>query len=191
MKINYLDDVAKGKGFAIFDNAQTVAAINVSGCADYSRKKLDELTNWVKRPQIGAKGNPVFMLFFERDSRDMQRLTGGNALFFRSRIRHTIAATDVKDIKINYNNQEIAAKEISFQPFTKTELKNRVSRYKTKKFIITMSEEIPGVIFKIEAFIKDLENPDDMVKEILEFQGIRTNKELREEYKKRKDKNKS
>ena len=33
-------------------------------------------------PQIGAKGNPVFMLFFERDSRDMQRLTGGNALFF-------------------------------------------------------------------------------------------------------------
>ena len=56
MKINYLDDVAKGKGFAIFDNAQTIAAINVSGCADYSRKKLDELTNWVKRPQIGAKG---------------------------------------------------------------------------------------------------------------------------------------
>ena len=142
-------------------------------------------------PQIGAKGNPIFMLFFERDSRDMQRLTGGNALFFRSRIRHTIAATDVKDIKINYNNQEIAAKEIAFQPFTKTELKNRVSRYKTKKFIITMSDEIPGVIFKIEAFIKDLENPDDMVKEILEFQGIRTNKELREEYKKRKDKNKS
>ena len=54
-----------------------------------------------------------------------------------------------------------------------------------------MSEDIPGYIFKIEAFIKDLENPDDMVKEVLEFQGIRTNKELREEYKKRKDKNKS
>ena len=142
-------------------------------------------------PQIGAKGNPVFMLFFERDSRDMQRLTGGNALFFRSRIRHTIAATDVKDIKINYNNKEIGAKEIAFQPFTKTELKNRVSRYKTKKFIITMSENIPGYIFKIEAFIKDLENPDDMVRETLQFQGIRTNKELREEYRKRKDKNKS
>ena len=121
----------------------------------------------------------------------MQRLTGGNALFFRSRIRHTIAATDVKDIKINYNNKEIGAKEIAFQPFTKTELKNRVSRYKTKKFIITMSENIPGYIFKIEAFIKDLENPDDMVRETLQFQGIRTNKELREEYRKRKDKNKS
>ena len=56
MKINYLDDLAKGKGFGVFDNSQTVAAINVQNCADYSRKKLDELTNWVKRPQIGAKG---------------------------------------------------------------------------------------------------------------------------------------
>ena len=56
MKINYLDDLAKGKGFGVFDNSQTVAAINVQNCVDYSRKKLDELTNWVKRPQIGAKG---------------------------------------------------------------------------------------------------------------------------------------
>ena len=142
-------------------------------------------------PQIGAKGNPVFMLFFERDSRDMQRLTGGNALFFRSRIRHTIAATEIEDIKINYNGNNIPAKKISFQPFTKTELKNRVSRYKTKKFVIIMSNEIPGYIYKIQTFIKDLEDPDDMVKETLQFQGIRTNKELRKEYKNRKDKNKS
>ena len=131
------------------------------------------------------------MLFFERDSRDMQRLTGGNALFFRSRIRHTIAATDVKDIEINFKNETLKGKEISFQPFTKTELKNRVSRYKTKKFRITMSDNIPGYIYKIETFIKDLEDPDDMVKETLEYQGIRTNKELREEYKQRKEDNDS
>ncbi len=142
-------------------------------------------------PQIGAKGNPVFMLFFERDSRDMQRLTGGNALFFRSRIRHTIAATEINDINIQFGNEKISAKEISFQPFTETELKNRVSRYKTKKFVIIMSDEIPGYIYKIQTFIKDLEDPDDMVKETLQFQGIRTNKELREEYKKRKEKDKS
>ena len=142
-------------------------------------------------PQIGAKGNPVFMLFFERDSRDMQRLTGGNALFFRSRIRHTIAATDVKDVDINFKNKSIKGKEISFQPFTETELKNRVSRYKTKKFRITMSNSIPGYIYRIETFIKDLEDPEDMVREVLQYQGIRTNKELREEYKQRKEKNKS
>ena len=137
-------------------------------------------------PQIGAKGNPIFMLFFERDSRDMQRLTGGNALFFRSRIRHTIAATDVKDVEFEFNGKNYKGQEISFQPFLKTELKRRVSRYKTKKFVVTMSNDIPGFIFKIETFIKDLEDPDDMVVEKLVFQGIRTNKELREKYKKSK-----
>ena len=138
-------------------------------------------------PQIGAKGNPVFMLFFERDARDMQRLTGGNALFFRSRIRHTIAATEIKDIEFKFGDNLYKGKEISFQPFLETELKNRVSRYKTKKFVLTMSENIPGFIFKIETFIKDLDDPTDMVKEILQYQGIRTNKELRDEYKNRKD----
>ena len=138
-------------------------------------------------PQIGAKGNPVFMLFFERDARDMQRLTGGNALFFRSRIRHTIAATEIKDVELEFRGDKLAGKQISFQPFLETKLKNRVSRYKTKKFVITMSEDIPGFIFKIETYIKDLDDPSDMVKEILQYQGVRTNKELRDEYKKRKD----
>ena len=138
-------------------------------------------------PQIGAKGNPVFMLFFERDARDMQRLTGGNALFFRSRIRHSIAATDVEDIEFKFNGKNYSGKQISFQPFLKTELKNRVSRYKTKKFVVTLSEDIPGYIYKIETFIKDLDDPDDMVKETLIFQGIRTNKQLRDAYKNRKE----
>ena len=48
--------MTQGKGFPVFDDANSVLAINVAGCADYTRKQLDELTEWVKRPQIGAKG---------------------------------------------------------------------------------------------------------------------------------------
>lgn len=51
-----LSAMAKGKGFSVFDNAESVIAINAAGCAGYSRKQTDELTEWVKRPQIGAKG---------------------------------------------------------------------------------------------------------------------------------------
>lgn len=43
-------------GFKVFDEAETVLAIAVPGCADYSRKQTDELTEWVKRPQVGMKG---------------------------------------------------------------------------------------------------------------------------------------
>ncbi len=51
-----LTEVAKGKGFPVFDSAESVVAICAPGCAEYSRKQIDELTEWVKRPQIGAKG---------------------------------------------------------------------------------------------------------------------------------------
>jgi aspartyl-tRNA synthetase len=51
-----LNDVVKGKNFGVFDNAELVVAINAKGCAHYTRKQLDELTDFVKRPQIGATG---------------------------------------------------------------------------------------------------------------------------------------
>lgn len=51
-----LNSTAKGKGFGIFDEAEQVLAINAQDCAGYTRKQLDKLTDWVKRPQIGAKG---------------------------------------------------------------------------------------------------------------------------------------
>lgn len=51
-----LSNSAKGKGFPVFDSAESVLAICAPGCAEYTRKQIDELTEWVKRPQIGAKG---------------------------------------------------------------------------------------------------------------------------------------
>lgn len=47
---------AGGDGFAVFNEAETVIAIAVPGCSEYTRKQTDELTEWVKRPQIGMKG---------------------------------------------------------------------------------------------------------------------------------------
>ncbi|MDY0090347.1 MAG: aspartate--tRNA ligase [Flavobacteriaceae bacterium] len=44
------------KGFPVFDSAELVVGINVKGCAEYTRKQIDELIEWVKRPQIGATG---------------------------------------------------------------------------------------------------------------------------------------
>ena len=56
MPLNYIDDLAKGKGFNVFDQAEAIVGINIPNAAEYSRKKLDELTDWIRRPQIGAKG---------------------------------------------------------------------------------------------------------------------------------------
>lgn len=56
MEFVELNDVVKGKGFSIFDNAELVVGINAKGCASYTRKQVDELTEWLKRPQIGVTG---------------------------------------------------------------------------------------------------------------------------------------
>jgi aspartyl-tRNA synthetase len=56
MEFQDLTSLTQGKGFVVFDSAPSVLAINVENAADFTRKQLDELTEWVKRPQIGAKG---------------------------------------------------------------------------------------------------------------------------------------
>ncbi len=56
MKIYELTEQVKGHGFVVFDSAEYVGAICAEGCSEFTRKQLDELTDFVKRPQIGAKG---------------------------------------------------------------------------------------------------------------------------------------
>lgn len=56
MKLVELNTIVKEKGFKVFDDAPLVVAICAKGAAEYTRKQLDELTEWVKRPQIGATG---------------------------------------------------------------------------------------------------------------------------------------
>jgi aspartyl-tRNA synthetase len=56
MKLVNLTDIVKNQGFKVFDEAELVVAICAKGCSEYTRKQLDELTEWVKRPQIGMSG---------------------------------------------------------------------------------------------------------------------------------------
>lgn len=56
MEISELSELVKGKGFQVFDSVEYIGGICAEGCAGYSRKQLDALTDFVRRPQIGMKG---------------------------------------------------------------------------------------------------------------------------------------
>tara|TARA_A100001011_G_scaffold117301_1_gene123852 strand:- start:2772 stop:4520 length:1749 start_codon:yes stop_codon:yes gene_type:complete len=56
MKFSDISDIMKGKGFNVFDDAESVLAICAPGCSNYSRKDIDLLTDFVRKPQIGSKG---------------------------------------------------------------------------------------------------------------------------------------
>ena len=56
MKITDLTDTVKGHGFVVFDSSDYMGEYAATGCSEYSRKQTDELTEFVRRPQIGARG---------------------------------------------------------------------------------------------------------------------------------------
>ncbi len=56
MRFTEITELARGKNFQVFESAEIVVGINAKGCADYTRRQIDELTEYVKKPQIGAKG---------------------------------------------------------------------------------------------------------------------------------------
>ncbi len=56
MEFSDLSDLAKGHGFSVFDDAEYICGFAATGCATYTRKQIDALTEFVKRPQVGAKG---------------------------------------------------------------------------------------------------------------------------------------
>ncbi len=56
MRFNDITETGKGNDFVVFDNAEYIGAIVAEGCSEYTRKQLDALTNFVKRPQVGATG---------------------------------------------------------------------------------------------------------------------------------------
>ncbi|MCE4563319.1 aspartate--tRNA ligase [Maribellus sp. CM-23] len=92
MLISELTETVKGKGFGVFDAAEYVGAIAAKGCSEYTRKQLDGLTEWVKRPQIGAKGlvyvkcnadgsfkSSVDKFYSEEDLKTWAEITGAEA----------------------------------------------------------------------------------------------------------------
>lgn len=81
----------KSKGFPVFDAAETIAGIAVPGAAVYTRKQVDELTEWVKRPQIGAKG-----LIYVRYNEDGSIKSSVDKFFTEEDLKQWVEAFDAK-----------------------------------------------------------------------------------------------
>ena len=92
MEFVELNDLVKGKEFKIFDEAELVVGINVEGKADYTRKQIDELIDWVKRPQIGASG--MVWVKFQEDG------------VFTSSVNKFYNEDDLKSIAEKFNAQK-------------------------------------------------------------------------------------
>jgi hypothetical protein len=103
-----------------------------------------------------AIANPVILFFLERDVREMQRLTGGQANYFRKRVRLALADTaQVRAVTIEHEGRVMPAWEISVRPFDDDPMKARFAAYADKRYAFILSEGVPGMVVELRATMAD------------------------------------
>jgi hypothetical protein len=103
-----------------------------------------------------AAANPVILFFLERDVREMQRLTGGQASYFRKRVRLALAdAAQVRAVTIEHEGKAMPAWEISVRPFDDDPMKSRFAAYADKRYAFTLCEGVPGMVVELRATMAD------------------------------------
>ncbi|MBL0047635.1 MAG: aspartate--tRNA ligase [Bacteroidetes bacterium] len=91
MRFLELNEIVKGKNFKVFDDAETIVGICAKGAAEYTRKQLDELTEFVKRPQIGATG-----LIYARCNPDGTVKSSVDKFYSEAELKNWVTAFDAQ-----------------------------------------------------------------------------------------------
>ena len=114
-------------------------------------------------PAIGAaNGNPVILFFLERDVREMQRLTGGQASYFRRRVRTALAdAAEVRPVTLQFGGHSIAGEQITVHPYRDDPLRKRFERLADKAYTFTLSNQIPGAVYRLQTMVSTPGASDD------------------------------
>ena len=102
-------------------------------------------------PEVeAAEGNPVVLYFLERDIREMQRLTKGQANYFRKRIRMAIyQGATIRDVQVTVGGRSVAAREITITPYTDDPNAAKFTQYLGKRYVFTLSDAVPGGVVSI------------------------------------------
>lgn len=146
------------------DRGRVVSAAFLTGARSIA---LPEISN--------ATGNPVVMYFLERDVRQMERLTSGKQNFFRRRIRLALADTaQVRPVSIRLDGREIAASEVTIQPYLNDPVRERFAKFEKKIYAFVVSDQVPGGIYQLRTTVQADDAPGaPLVDELLTFSKLR------------------
>jgi hypothetical protein len=126
------------------------------GCCDASGEFLSGERKVVLPPVEGATGNPVTLFFLERDVREMQRLTQGKSAYFRKRIRMAIfQGAQQRAVTLHYRGKAVAGQVFEITPYVDDPNRPRFEQFANKRYVFTLSDEVPGGIYGIRTLIVD------------------------------------
>lgn len=104
-----------------------------------------------KAPEVdNPEGNPALLGFLEHDIAEMQRLTGGQAAYFRKRIRLALAgAEQVQPQRFTYAGKPVDGRMVQIQPYLDDPMRARFEKYVKKTYTFVMSEQVPGGLYQV------------------------------------------
>ena len=119
-------------------------------------------------PEVeSAEGNPVILYFLERDIREMQRLTKGQSNYFRKRIRMAVyQGATMADTSVSYLGRSVAARQITVAPYVDDPLRARFEALAEKRYVFTLSDQVPGGVVSIRSQVNSAGAPPLLVEEV-------------------------
>lgn len=130
--------------------ALTLRARPGGGCCSAQAEFLSGARRLALPEVEAAQGNPVVLYFLERDIREMQRLTKGQANYFRKRIRMAVyQGATVREITLPWRGREVPGREITIAPYLDDPLRTRFEALAVKRYVFTLSEAVPGGVYAL------------------------------------------
>ena len=119
-------------------------------------------------PEVeSAEGNPVILYFLERDIREMQRLTKGQPNYFRKRIRMAVyQGAAMNETSVGYLGRSVAARQITVAPYVDDPLRARFETLAEKRYVFTLSDQVPGGVVSIRSQVDGTGAPPLLVEEM-------------------------
>lgn len=152
--------------------------VSVSGTSKKKNVETRCLASSGKKTEVppveSAEANPAILCFLEREIVEMERLTGGKAFHFRQQIRRTLADdASVRDVKVDLEGKQVAAKQVEITPYLKDIFRDRFEKYAGKSYVFVLADGVPGRLYRIETVIPDKEgaNRPPLVEEVLSYAG--------------------
>ncbi len=101
-------------------------------------------------PNVDMKGNPIIMIFLERDLWEMKRRVGGEPIFYRNKIRTALRdEAKVEKIEIDYEGKSVPAHKITITPFIKETKNRRMEKFLNKSYEFVVADAVPGGYVKV------------------------------------------
>lgn len=124
----------------------------------------------------GFRGNPLIMLFLQRDVGEMSRLSGGAGSYFRNRIRHAFYDRAVTEATtFDYDGRAYDGTLVTLQPYLRDPKVKHFKRFEKKRYEFLMAPEVPGGIYRIRTSTPGENGAQPLLEESLTFSGPAAN----------------